>query len=519
MQNPDLFDVKIRKLIIDEIKQGENLSRKRAEQRKFDVYRNRQDRYVIEKLKEEFSDKTVRSMRKVLSINPAKRIVEEMASLYRHAPTRLFSNASESEQLQLDNLYHYGQVNSQMRLANIYYKLHDQAALYLVPKYGKICARALAPHMYDVIPDVNDPERAFAYVLSVWDLDTHATYGHPTSGYSKNYSLNDKRNQTIADDSDRKQVGNFVFWTDQFQITCDEHGNLTGEPVEHELGVLPFVDLALEKDFQFFVRRGSSLTEFVIELLAQLSDLATISRLQGYSQAVVYSREEPKDIVIGVNKVLWIKQEESGQGSDPKFEFATPSPDLNGSLEILNTQLKMFLSSLGLDPATVSGRDQQRAFTSGIDHLLTNLDKFQASQQDMELFRFGEHDQFEIIKSWSNFMQQFTGDNALIDPLRNGLISDKVDIMIKYHEPTNVRTQSELEDSVIKLLDNGLMTKNMAIQKLYGADEEKAQQILEEIEQGQMELKAKADRLLNEMRENNEATEDNQEPDQSNDQP
>lgn len=472
------LDSDFRSRVISEIESDENISRKRYEQRKFDVYRNRQDRYVIEKLESELKADFVQRMRKVLSINPCKRIVDEMASLYRSEPERNFANADEKQQEQIDNIYHYGMIDAKMRLANAYYKLHDQAALFVVPREGVIDIRVLSPKDYDVIPDEMNPEKAQSYVLSTWDVDQHASYrGEVEQGYRSN----DQLNQNIADDSDRKQKKNYIVWDKDFHFTMNSNGEIIGEMIPNPIGKLPFIDIAMEKDFQFFVRRGSGVVEFTIDLLAQLSDLASISRMQGYSQAIISSDQEPKALVVGPDRVLWLKKDINNPQSNPTFEFASPSPDLAGSLEIIDSQVKMFLSSQGIDASVVSAKGEKRSFASGVDHLLSNLDKFQASQQDMSLFRWVEYELFEIMKLWSN-LYQGVSEFGLIDQLKLATISEDVELSVKFDEPHSVRTQTETEDSVIKLIESGLMSRKQAVMRLYDVDEEKAEEIMKEID-------------------------------------
>ena len=478
------LDQGYRKSVVDEIESNENITRKRFEQRKFDVYRNRQDRYVIERLEEELKPDFVSRMRKVLSINPCKRIVDEMASLYKDEPDRSFSDASEKEKEQIEELYHYGMVDAKMRLANAYYKLHDQCALFIAPREGVIDVRVLSPKDYDVIPDSVNPEKAQSYILSVWDLDQNASY---RTVPDEQYRSNDQLNQTIADDSDRKQNKSYVVWDKEFHFTMNSNGDITSELVNNPIGILPFIDIAMEKDFQFFVRRGSGTVEFTIDLLTQLSDLASISRMQGYSQAIISSDQEPKPMVVGPDRIIWLKKDPNNPQSNPTFEFVSPSPDLSGSLEIIDSQVKMFLSSQGIDASVVSGKGEKRTFASGVDHLLANIDKFQASQQDMSLFRWVEYQLFEILRLWSNAYQNVTL-NGLIDELRIATISDNVEMSIQFASPHSVRTQSETEDSVIKLMESGLMSREQGIMRLYEVDESKAEEIISDID-GQDPLK------------------------------
>lgn len=503
MANPNILDVAVRKKIIDDILGDENISRKRYEQRKFDIYRNRQAPYVIERLKDEFSEKTVSRMRKVLSINPCKRIVDQMGSIYATEPDRNFSGTAgkqdgetstsdEALEKQLEDLYHYCKVDPALRLANRYYKLCDQAALYVVPKDGKFCVRPLTPKDYDVVPDEDDPEKAFAYVLSVFDQDTNSTARQASvndKDQPDKYFANDQTQQTIANDSDARKNQRYVFWTKDNHLTCDGNGELAGmstaadvdKTFKNPIGELPFIDIAIEKDFQFFVRRGNNVAEFTIDLLSQLSDLAEISRLQGWSQAIVYSADAPQDVNVGPSKVIWLKQSPDGTAPQPKFEFATPTPDLKASLEIIVTELKMFLTSLGLDPGTISGDSPQRAFTSGIDHLLANIDKFKASQEDLDLFRHVETELFDLFKKWLLVFNDVTDEQKLKDKV-NVKIPDTVELEVCYAEPATVQTQTEKEDSVIKRRDAGLVTKKDAVKELYGYDDDKADEYLNELE-------------------------------------
>lgn len=483
MEQVNLLDPVTRKEIVDEIKGAENISRKRYEQRKFDIYRNRQAQYVLERLRDEFGSKSVSQMRKVLSINPLPRIIQEQASLYTNEPCRHFSDASEQEQETLEQLYHYCKVDQNMRLANRYYKLHEQAFLYVVPNDGYIYPRALTPKDLDVIPDANDPEKAYAYILNVWNMDLYNTFISQSSvPEGGGYYQTDSLNQKIGDDSDRdKLLERYVVWTADMHFTMDGLGQIVGEVVENPIGELPFVDISLEKDFQFFVARGSQAAEFVIDLLSQLSDLANVSRLQSYAQAVISSVEEPKNIIVGPGKVMWLKLDPNSPDSKPTFAFESPSADLNGGLEIINAQLKMFLSSIGLDATIVSGETQAKAFSSGVDHLLANLDKFQASKQDMDLFRNVETQVFHLMVKWNNIMQPVSGDGELDPVLKGSQISDKVGFEINYEEPTSVQTQGEKEDSTIKLLDAGLISKKDALMRMFGYDEAKADEEIKNI--------------------------------------
>lgn len=492
--NPDVTDKGTRVRIINEIRSAENLARKRFEQRKFDVYRKRQAPYIIERLMDEFSSQTVQRMRKVLSINPCKRIVDQMGSIYSQEPDRHFSNTAGADKTEsdkeleqnLEKVYHLCGVDPQMRLANRYFKLNDQSCLYVCPKGGYIQPRAITPKDYDVIPDADDPEMAYCYVLNVFNVNLYGPRQISTKEDPNRYYSNTRRAETISNDSDRsRKLERYIFWTDEITFTVNGYGDFVDEgPVEkNPIGRLPFIDIAQEKDYQFFVRRGNDIVEFTIDLLMQLTDLAEITRLQGYSQAIIYSTEQPKDLVVGPNKVMWIKQPADGQHSQPKFAFESPKPDLTASLDIISAQLKMFLSSQGLDVSTITGDTAKARFTSGIDHLLANIDKFQASQEDFDLFRRVETELWDVMRLWLNAYQDVTGDGELDEDLKIGQIDEEIEISVQFVEPQLVQTQKDKEDSVIKRWDNNLLTTKDAVMELYDFDDDKALEYIKELQE------------------------------------
>lgn len=487
----DLLSQVERKNIIQNIKSEENISRKREHQKRFDVFRERQDRYILERLEREFSAQTLQTMRKVLSINLVPRIIKEMSSIYTNEPIRSFARpGGEIKDTEVDQalaLYEECNINWQMQKANEFKNLHKQCALMAVPNMkGSFNVRAIQPMHYDVIPQADDMEKAFAYILNVFDFDLHKTAKNNESEITQRsgYFQQDQVNQPIADDDDRRAVlDRYVVWTDELHFTMNGRGEIVGDLLPNPIGRLPFVDIAEDKDFQFFVRRGANEVDFALDLALLLSDLSNIIRLQGYSQAVMASEKQPQDLNVGVQKVLWLPIDPNRPGPDPKFEFVSPSPDIAGSLQYVENVINIFLSSRGLDPGTVSGKGEARSFSSGIERLLAMLDKFEATKTDFSLFKNAEKELFDILKLWSNEFQSVAGPGELKDELKVGMIGEDVFLDIKFSEPSTVQTKSEKEESVIKLMEQGLMSRLEAIMELRDVEEEIAKKILKDIDQ------------------------------------
>lgn len=499
-----ILDVGFRSGVIGEILGEENKQRKEESLRRFEIYRQRQRQFILDRLENEFSVQTVREMRTITSINLTKRIIDEMASLYKKCPEREYSDATEAQAEYLDNLYKFSMADVKLKQANRFYKLEDQCAIQVLPKEGKLEMRVLMPHHYDVIPDPMNPEKPLAYILNILDKTElfSETSGNqdlakaPTGGEKTRYQ--DYNNQKIGDPEDYKdKAQRYVWWTKDYNFVTNENGTIidmqTGAALENlteddpritnPLGKLPFVDVALEKDFEYWVRSSNGVVDFNIDFGVLLSDTANINRLQGYSQAVISSVSVPRDMHVGPHSVLHLPLDPNNPDVTPSFQFATPSPDMASSLELLEVYVRFFLTSQGQDPKTVSGKAEGQGFSSGIERLLSLVEKFEASQDDMDLFKYVEYQVFELFKDWSDVLLNVPEEaGGLKDEYNQVRLSDSIKLNVTYEKPMMLQTQTEREDSAIKLMNAGLLSRVEALMDLRGVDEDMAREIAERID-------------------------------------
>lgn len=488
----NLLDPKVRINILADIKSEDNHNRKRDQQKRHDVYHGQQDIYIIERLRREFAEKTVQEMRKILSINLAKRMIDEKSSVYNRDPKRTFSTRSGSElsdeQIDLLNsVYENLPINQTLKKSNVKLNLHDQGTLMVVPDMkGGFKVRSISPVHYDVVPSVSDPEKAHAYILNVWDKDIHGTVrsGNSDPQLSR-YKGNDRNNQTVADDDDRKALfERYIVWTKDVHFVMDGRGTIIGEETVNPIGILPFIDVAPEdKDFQFFVRRGSQEVDFNLDFGMILSDFSNIIKLQGHGQAVIASEKIPENMIIGPNHVLHLKLDPKRPELTPRFEFITPNANLDGIQNFLESLLNLHLTSDGQDPALISANGQQNKFNSGLDRLLSMITKFEANRDDFALFRRVEDEYLQIIYRWLNVFQPVTGESELRPEFKGPVIPDDIQVDVEYMEPEAIQTKEEKMDSLDKARDGGYKSRIDVIMEMNGVDRDKAIEMAEQIDE------------------------------------
>lgn len=489
----DLLNQETRFKIIQDIKSEENQQRKAKSQKEYEVFKGVLHKYVVEYLKKQFLNSTVKEMPIISSINLAKKIVTNEASIYKSEPKRSISGVDESINDEIESLYQEMNVDSKMMKLNQIYKLQQQALLQVLPKSGKLELRCYYSHQYDVIPNAENPELADGYIISVFDKQNYNDSVQSISSLKSaplmgSNDFRDSVNQKIADKDDyQAALERYVVWTKDYNFIMDGKGNMLSEdptsPIA-DAGIMPFVDVAMDKDFEYFVRGNDGAVDFTIQYNGALSDIANVVKMQGWGQAYLKGDKDlmPESLVIGVNHVLRLPIDPNSK-VETEFGFSTPNSNIEGSIKYIELLLSNYLSSKGLEASTISSNNSKvQSYSSGVERLLSQIEKFEASKADFALFRYVENKMFEIIKAWS-YVLSSTG--TLLNPLSEIPLDAKLNV--KYEEPTMIQSIGEKTDLLIKQLDAGLKSKLQAIKELYEVDSIRASELLKEIDE-QLEL-------------------------------
>lgn len=506
----NVLNAEYRKQILEEINGDENKARKNESLRRNEIYNGRLRRFVNERLLTEFSSATVQDMRTISSINLTKRLVDNSASVYKKEPKRNFyreggASLTERELYQIDELYDYSFADVNLKKANRVYKLQLQSAVQIIPKNGKIISRVLHPHHYDVIPMDNDPCEPYAYIISVYDksLLFNQSFSQSSDGTASQQYLSqresDSINEIIGDADDDKIKQRFIWWTAEYNFVTDGNGIIVDqigmpltfrsqqdiEQISNPIKKLPFIDVASDKEFEFWVRQGDDTVQFNIDFLVMMSDMAELMKRQGYSQAIIYAEKPPHNMLVGPNRILHIPLNPNAE-QQAKFEWSTPNPDLDSALKILETFVNFFMTAKGLDPKLISGSGEAQKFQSGMDRFLAMIQQAEAGQDDYALFKQVEYKYLDLLKTWSNIMQGATiksGVDPLVPELQTAVLPDDLDVEVEFAGPEMIETRQDKEESVLRRLEQGLLSRKRALMELEGIDEATAEKELEMIDE------------------------------------
>lgn len=469
-----------RKEILDEILGEENVKRKRESFKRSEVYNKRQAPFIKARLEEEFDAETIRDMRKFLSINITKRVTDKMASIYAKSPERVFigedeKSLSDDVTKAIGEIYAKANVNQKLKVANRILKYQNQCVLQVIPQRGTIGVRVYQPHQIDVIPMDGDPETPFAYI---------------TSAYQRSDSMKsgDGRDQGIADRNDgqaeRKKM-RFVWWSAEHNFITDGLGNFVGdegESIENPIEELPFIDVSDEKENEFWVRAGNSIVDFALDFAVIVSDTTNINRLQGYAQGWIKSKA-PIALRVGPERFVHLPLVE-GDTTQADMGYASPNPDMQASLDLMDRLLNYFLTQEGVDPKVVNSKGDSKTFTSGLDRFLSMLESFEASQDDLEKFVAIEAQVFALICKW---LKAFYGTtNAPLEVKAS--VPDGASVQVNFVKPEIVQSQKEIQESALSRVEAGIDSEVMAVMDIHGMTEEQAIEHIKKVKEHKAEF-------------------------------
>lgn len=467
--NPNLRDKNTRMQIIKDIKSNENIKRKLKAFYSYEIFKDQIHNHVFKYLVKQFGKESAASMPIISSVNIAKKVVTEEAGVYLNSPTRTFSDTDDTEIEILQNVFKDGRFNAKLKKANEYFKLFKgQICVQVILQDQKICMRVVLPHQMDVIPDAENPEKAYAYITSSFDKTS--------------YIKSDGINEVIADkDDDRALYERYTVWslTDNF-IMNGKGDIVSGDAIDNEIEMIPFVDISTDKDGEFFVLSGENDTDFTVQYNGCLSDLQNICRLQGYAQAVFIG--DPKampDIVrTGPNVVIKVATPPEGSAK-PDFKFESPTPNIEGSLKALEMLLANYLTTRGIDSKAISSSlDATTTYASGVERLLAMLEEFEASQDDFEIFSAAEQEIFNITKA---FLVKYSDTEYLDQKYWIQQKTKNAEMTIAFGRPEAVKTESETIADLQLGMEMEIEDQVTACIKLKGMTEDQAMEYLRKL--------------------------------------
>jgi hypothetical protein len=390
--------------------------------------------------------------------------VKKKSRAYSNGVDRTIPN-DEAGTLAVQELSQILNVTQQFKKGDEYINLSRNAAMFVHPlkvdqQVGyegelrgiyTLCVRTLHPHLYDVIPDAQNPEWARCVVLSEypagnpyaldgamqWDGSTRTGYAYPPQS--------DGVDQRIADSPADQGAGKrqYIFWTAKYHLTCDCHGKIIPEKTPYgalnPIQKLPFVNLAKDQDGSFWGQGGEDIVDGSILVNVFLTDAAAILNMQGWGQPVMKGKNLKGEYNVGPQNVLELSYEDGEQ--EPKYEIISTDPHTDLWLRILEVYIAMLLTTNNLSPRNIQGKlGDAGSIASGIAKLVDESESTDDITESQEYFIQREKEFWGITSRW---LGAFRNAESLIPQLDTLPEFEGDDVNVKFKSQGVVLSEKE----------------------------------------------------------------------------
>lgn len=502
----DVLKLEFRQKVIKEIQAAENVDRKRDSLKRYEIYKDKIKKYVVEALATEgLKPSTIAQMsNRAANIAICRKVINKLARTYSGGVSRETSGNSQGQKAQVDDLARLLCFDEKMRKGDRYRELQKNMLFQIVPEgvgdpesgepmLYKLSMRTLLPWHYDVIEDSRDREIARCVILSD-QLKGNRSESYATenaAGIHSNRPLalvdGNGQDEIIADtpvDAGNARV--FVWWTSNYHFSTDEAGRIlpSGDNPDHvnPIGMLPFVNNAEDQDGQFWAQGGDDLIDGTVLVNKLITDMNFIAYNQGWGQMVISGKNLKNKFEIGPNNAIILEHE--AEDPEPKVYNVSASPPLDQWMHMIEQYVALLLTTNNLSPANVSMKLDANNFPSGIGLLIEMSEATDDVSDKQKAYKDIERDIWEIVKRWQNLLLdagELTPEFAEI-----GAMPADLEVNIKFNDLKPVITEKEKLETLkmrkdlginemvdLIMIDNPGLTREEAEKKLLKIMEEK----------------------------------------------
>lgn len=360
----------------------------------------------------------------IFNYNLHKKITNKKSKAYKRPPSRKLSKDTETDAYK--KILTDFNFDDAMKLMDLYKNRHQYCGLGIIrnrkmlgggKKKDIYSFWALAPYEFCVHRDPNDEiyawslpagrDKEFSY-WTIWSAGTHIKVK------TKDYK--------------------------DFEIVP----NLGNPNNVNPYGVIPFIYVPI--DASGFYPETAPLPEQTVELNTSISIYLTAANMQIGQRVIEHPKKQIiEDISHGLMTAISLPQEDGSDKKPTKISYLTPTSDLAGQKEAIQTALTMIF-----DENDVNGNSALKngeSFTSGFDRLLANADVQEVIEDNQDLYSRCENEAYKIILAMNKRDQTylFTSEMLKLTYLKPKILSSDTEKLNNLEKKKNIGLWEEWE--------------------------------------------------------------------------
>jgi hypothetical protein len=530
----NLKDEKVLDQIVSIVESSENQNRILKHTIDYQIINGNQKQHILEDLKKRYPE-SYNSM-VVINLKIADKIIRKLSRSYLMGVKREVINCENStvnqEMTDLIN-YIYSDINDNgedfndiLSKSDKYYTAHEYVELFSYEDQdGYIRLKSLPQHVFTAIPNEDKTKAEIIVfknsVVEIGDYSNIIDYDILATEYS-----------------DIQIIASYTIWSENFnfkfiRMSVKEKNNLRDDKIIYKnvivkndnnengvnpYGVMPFTAIKKPTEGHFYPY-GSEIAQMSKECNIILSDLVSIAANQGFGQAILYYSGDapPKLTKAGYTHVIAI---ENNDGKS-RYEYANPSPDLAGHLNIVMSIIRALLSTNDLTTDKINVELSATNFSSGVDRLIADSESVEFTETKQKKYLNVEQKLFRNIVEIIKYQVETGTLNADYPSVSIPNLNKKLKLKLSFNPIKPMLTEKDKAETIKLLQEMGLIfsyEKHLRFNDGMTIDEARARDeaIKEEREEINKEyLQAEIDKVSlksgNQEKENNDMMEEDKE--------
>lgn len=253
----------------------------------------------------------------------------------------------------------------------------------------------------------------------------------------------------------------FKLYTADDIVAFDDKGQLRNEFIDGEvgnpLGILPFTYINLDETC-IKAKPDNDLFEMGMFLPKQFTSLNYVSEYQTHAITVLFN-VPPGQEFEALPDSVWVLNQGDDGSQPPRVESISANPNIKESLELIATQLEVFLSTRGIR-SDING---SQLTASGISKAIDEADTTDLIIKAQQLMRVTEYDFFWRLAYIHNFYSQ---SNYISNKARFSV--DLLDnINISFVKPKNTNQDTQAANNIVQFYEKKLIGRRTALKMLF----------------------------------------------------
>lgn len=386
---------------------------------------------------------------RIAPLNFLVRIVDKLSKIYGQTPIRTLVGGNDRDQELFDLYQKSFQFNATMNISNEMFNAFKYNLNYPYLDIDMMPKLRVVPNSQFLVysDDLVDPTRP-THVILPWGEDIITTY---------------QMNKGVKEEQVIK-VKKYKIYTNDSVYILDEKGNrsYTDEYPDGEniYGTLQF--MYTNQSRLFLIPPPDSDTLRMTILLAKLiSDLNYAVKFQTFSIVYGIDIDEKTDMKMAPN-AFWRLKSDPSSDKKPELGQIKPQVDISAVIQLITTELSMWLNSKNIRPGSVSDISAEN-MVSGISKLVDEMDTSDERKKQTEIFKVAEEN------FWNNLFHKihpvWVQKNMIHQDFKS-LFSSNLKVEVNFHEQLPLLRRGQLVADLKTEVEAGFISRQSAIRKL-----------------------------------------------------